>query len=125
LGESKLTRKKAYVPSEPLTDLRHELRRALPWLQHHRTTGGVHWRDDEHIESLLRNPGPVLEQLQSLLEARAKGTDQIRKQGDTPEGLLEARTVERNRVVALYRHGRITDAELDAQIDAISKEDPT
>jgi hypothetical protein len=38
------------------------------------------------------------------------------------EGLLTQKATERSRVVALYRRGRLTEADLDAQIDEISKE---
>ena len=39
------------------------------------------------------------------------------------EGLLAQKGTERSRVVGLYRRGRLTDAELDAQMDEIGKEE--
>ena len=37
--------------------------------------------------------------------------------------MLAQRATERNRVVGLYRRGRLTDADLDAQMDEIAKEE--
>ena len=78
------------------------------------------WSD---IESFLRNPKPVLEQLHARVNSEAKGSDQIRKQVTRLEGLLAQKATERSRVVGLYRRGRLTDADLDAQMDEIGKEE--
>lgn len=78
------------------------------------------WSD---VESFLRNPEPVLEQLHARLDLEAKGSDQTRKQVTRLEGLLAQKATERSRVVGLYRRGRLTDAELDAQMDEIGKEE--
>jgi len=77
------------------------------------------WSD---VESFLRNPEPVLEQLHARLDSDAKGSDQTRKQVTRLEGLLAQKATERSRVVGLYRRGRLTDTELDAQMDEIGKE---
>jgi len=78
------------------------------------------WSD---VEMFLRNPEPVLEQLHARLESDAKGSDQIRKQVTRLEGLLAQKAAERSRVVGLYRRGRLTDADLDAQMEEIGKEE--
>jgi len=78
------------------------------------------WSD---IETFLRNPEPVLAQLHARLEGDAKGTEQIRKQVARLEGLLEQKATERSRVASLYRRGRLSDVELDAQMDEIGKEE--
>jgi len=39
------------------------------------------------------------------------------------EGLLAQKAAERSRVVSLFRRGRLTDADLDAQMDEIGKEE--
>src|SRR5664280_490200 len=77
------------------------------------------WSD---VESFLRDPNPVLEKLHARLESDSKGSDQTRKQITRLEGLLEQKATERSRVVGLYRRGRVTDADLDAQMDEIAKE---
>jgi hypothetical protein len=77
------------------------------------------WSD---VESFRRNPESVLEQLHARLDSDAKGSDQTRRQVARLEGLLAQKATERSRVVGLYRRGRLTDAELDAQMDEISKE---
>lgn len=78
------------------------------------------WSD---VEAFLRNPEPVLEQLHARLESDAQGSDQIRKQVTRLEGLLAQKAAERSRVVGLYRRGRLTEADLDAQMDEIGKEE--
>jgi site-specific DNA recombinase len=78
------------------------------------------WSD---VDAFLRNPEPVLQQLHAKLESDAQGSDQIRKQVGRLEGLLAQKATERSRVVGLYRRGRLTDADLDAQMDEIAKEE--
>ena len=78
------------------------------------------WSD---VEAFLRNPEPVLEQLHARLESDAKGSDQNRRQVARLEGLLAQKAAERSRVVGLFRRGRLTDADLDAQMDEIGKEE--
>jgi transcriptional regulator with XRE-family HTH domain len=78
------------------------------------------WAD---VEAFLRNPEPVLQQLHAKLELDAKGSDQTRKQVARLEGLLAQKATERSRVVGLYRRGRLTDTDLDAQMDEIGKEE--
>src|SRR3954463_8673849 len=62
--------------------------------------------------------GPELEH-----RLRRHLTEQIRKQVARLEGLLEQKATERSRVVSLYRRGRLSDVELDAQMDEIGKEE--
>jgi len=78
------------------------------------------WSD---VEAFLRNPEPVRQQLHARLESEAKGSDQVRKQVTRLQGLLEQKTTERSRVVGLYRRGRLTEADLDAQMEEIGKEE--
>jgi site-specific DNA recombinase len=78
------------------------------------------WSD---VESFLRNPEAVLEQLHTRLTSDGKEADQTRKQVTRLEGLLAQKATERSRVVGLYRRGRLTDADLDAQMDEIGKEE--
>ena len=77
------------------------------------------WAD---VETFLRNPEPVLQQLHAKLEADSKGSGQIRKQIERLEGLLAQKAAERSRVVGLFRRGRLNDADLDRQMDEIGKE---
>jgi site-specific DNA recombinase len=77
------------------------------------------WAD---VEAFIRNPVPVLERLQGRLEADAKGSDQIREQITRLEGLIAQKANERSRVVGLYRRGRLTDADVDSQMEEIAKE---
>lgn len=78
------------------------------------------WSD---IETFLRNPAPVLELLQARLQSDADGSEQIRKQIAHARALQEQKAEERSRVVGLYRRGRLTDAELDKQMEEIGQEE--
>ena len=74
------------------------------------------WLD---VETFLRNPQPVLKQLHARLGSDAQDSDQIRKQVTRLEGLLAQKAIKRSRAVGLYRRGRLTDADLDAQMELI------
>jgi transcriptional regulator with XRE-family HTH domain len=78
------------------------------------------WSD---IETFLRNPGPVLQQLHSRLESDAKGGEKTRQQITRLDGLLAKKAEERNRVLGLFRRGRLDDKALDQQMDEIGKEE--
>jgi site-specific DNA recombinase len=78
------------------------------------------WSD---IETFLRNPGPVLKQLHSRLESDAKGSDKTRQHITRLEALLAKKAEERNRVLGLFRRGRLDDKALDAQMDEIGREE--
>ena len=77
------------------------------------------WSD---VETFLRNPEPVLQQLQARLQSDVQGSEEIRNQVTRLEALLAEKANERSRVVGLYRRGRLTEADLDAQMDEIGKE---
>jgi site-specific DNA recombinase len=78
------------------------------------------WAD---VETFLRNPGPVLAQIQARLESEAKASGKVYERLKRLEDLLEQKAAERNRVVGLYRRGRLTDGALDEQMDEIGKEE--
>lgn len=78
------------------------------------------WAD---VEAFLRDPKPILEQLHARLESDASGSDQIRKQVNRLEGLLSQKADERNRVVSLFRRGRLNETDLDNQMDEIGREE--
>jgi site-specific DNA recombinase len=78
------------------------------------------WAD---VEAFLRNPGPVLGQIQTRLESEAQSTGEIRDRLKRLEGLLEQKATERNRMVALYRRGRLSEMALDEQMEEIAKEE--
>ena len=72
------------------------------------------------VETFLRNPDPVLSELQTRLESQAKGSDQVRLQLAALENVVAEKSTERSRILALYRRGRLTNTELDAQLDEIA-----
>ena|GEM_PF-1087513 len=78
------------------------------------------WSD---VETFLRDPKPVLEQLHAWLQSDLKDSEQIRNQVARSEGLLAQKATERSRVIGLYRRGRLDDADVDAQMEEIGKEE--
>jgi len=78
------------------------------------------WAD---VEAFLRNPGPVLAQIQAKLEIEVQSTGKVRERLKRIEGVLAQKAAERSRVLALYRRGRLSDAALDDQMEEIKKEE--
>ncbi|HWD00430.1 MAG TPA: recombinase family protein [Candidatus Sulfopaludibacter sp.] len=77
------------------------------------------WAD---IESFLRNPVEIIGKLRERLAQQ--NSDQPRKQKELESflGRLSEKTAERDRVLGLFRRGRIDDATLDQQLDVINAE---
>jgi len=78
------------------------------------------WSD---VETFLRDPKPVLEQLHARLQSDLKDSEQIHSQVARLEGLAAQKATERSRVICLYRRGRLTDADVDAQMEEIGNEE--
>jgi site-specific DNA recombinase len=79
------------------------------------------WAD---VEGFLRNPGPVLDQLQKRLRGDV-AQPVARLDHSQLQASLNAKSDERARVLALFRRGRISDRELDGQLDEIATEEAT
>lgn len=79
----------------------------------------VIWAD---IESFLRDPGEILERLRERLAI--KGDEQERRQTELEQfrARLEEKTAERERMLGLFRRGRIDDATLDQHLNLIDVE---
>jgi site-specific DNA recombinase len=80
------------------------------------------WAD---IEGFLRDPGPLLQELAK--QGSADRADAASLAGDLARyhAAKEAKDGERETVIALYRRGRISQADLDKQLDAIQGEEAT
>jgi transcriptional regulator with XRE-family HTH domain len=77
------------------------------------------WAD---IEAFLRNPGDILERLRERLTLQH---GERRREQDKLKALkkrLEEKTTERERMLGLFRRGRIDDATLDGHLDLIDAE---
>ena len=83
------------------------------------TLEDVVWAD---IESFLRNPGPVIEEVAESLDDMKSQVVTHRKEAIAAERALAAKSQEREAVLALYRRGRIDDATLDQQLDEVERE---
>jgi site-specific DNA recombinase len=74
------------------------------------------WAD---IESFLRNPGEIIERLRERFSIQGGERDRLKKQISEFATRLNEKTAEKDRVLGLYRRGRIDDATLDAQLDQV------
>ena len=77
------------------------------------------WAD---IESFLRNPGEILEKLRQRAAMQDGERQRRQKELDDLTARLQQKSTERQRVLALFRRGRIDDATLDQQLDQINTE---
>jgi site-specific DNA recombinase len=77
------------------------------------------WAD---IEAFLCNPGDVLERLRDRLSLKDEDRKHQEKELKSLTGRLEQKTAERERMLGLFRRGRIDEAALDQQLDAINTE---
>jgi len=77
------------------------------------------WAD---IESFLRNPGEILERLRERVALQDGERQRLQKALDELTDRLRQKAGERDRVLGLFRRGRIDDATLDQQLDQINTE---
>ena len=77
------------------------------------------WAD---IESFLRNPGEILERLRERVAAQDGERQNRQKELDGLRDRLQQKTGEKDRVLGLFRRGRIDEATLDQQLDQIDAE---
>jgi site-specific DNA recombinase len=78
------------------------------------------WSD---VEGFLRNPSVVVEQLQQRIAAESRDSHRSRERLTKLEAALALKACERDRILELYRKGRINDADLDRQMDQIDREE--
>jgi site-specific DNA recombinase len=78
------------------------------------------WGD---VEAFLRNPKSVIEQLQQRLAAERSDSKRSRERLARLENALAAKGIERDRVLGLFRRGRIGETDLDRQMDQIGTEE--
>ena len=77
------------------------------------------WAD---IESFLRNPGEILESLRERLSMKDGERQRRQKELNGLNERLQQKSTERERVLGLFRRGRIDDTTLDQQMDQIDSE---
>ena len=77
------------------------------------------WAD---IESFLRNPGEILEKLRERVVMQDGERQRRQKELDDLRDRLQQKTLERDRVLALFRRNRIDETTLDQQLDLIEVE---
>ncbi len=79
----------------------------------------VVWTD---IEAFLRNPGEILERLRERLSLQDDERQQREKELEALRARLAQKSAERDRMLGLFRRGRIDDATLDQQLNMIDAE---
>jgi site-specific DNA recombinase len=77
------------------------------------------WAD---IEAFLRNPGDVLERLGDRLTLKDEDRQKHEKELASLKERLDQKRTERDRILGLFRRGRIDESTLDQQLDAINLE---
>jgi site-specific DNA recombinase len=77
------------------------------------------WAD---IEAFLRSPGEILERLRERLTLQHGEIQQQEKVVASLKSRLQEKTTERERMLGLFRRGRIDEATLDQHLDLIDAE---
>jgi site-specific DNA recombinase len=77
------------------------------------------WAD---IESFLRNPGELLERLRERVSMQDSERQRRQAELDELTARMQQKTAERDRVLGLFRRGRIDETTLDQQLDLIEAE---
>jgi len=77
----------------------------------------------EDIKEFRRNPGAVVERLAAQLATEAERADDLHAAILAAQKDLAAKDAERDIILGLFRRGRIAEAALDKQLDAIAKEE--
>jgi site-specific DNA recombinase len=93
---------------------RRSTRLSADWLE------GEVWRD---IEQYLRNPGEALALLAERMRGQADQADALRAQIAHVQRQQQDKQSEKDSVIALFRRGRISERDLDRQLDDIQRED--
>jgi site-specific DNA recombinase len=78
------------------------------------------WAD---VEGFLRHPGTVIELLQQRLAAERSDSKRSQDRLRRLEDALAGKNTERDRILGLFRKGRITEIDLDSQLDQIGREE--
>ncbi len=78
------------------------------------------WSD---IEGYLRDPGPALALLAARMSGQGDQTEALRADIAALQREQAAKQSERDAVLALFRKGRITERDLDRQLDDITREE--
>jgi site-specific DNA recombinase len=78
------------------------------------------WAD---VEEALRHPGPVLASLAARLSGQADQSAEIRATLAAEQQEQGEKQAEKDAVLALFRKGRISERDLDRQLDDIAREE--
>ncbi|GAC1615290.1 MAG: recombinase family protein [Ktedonobacteraceae bacterium] len=78
------------------------------------------WKD---IETFLRHPGDVLEQLAQQMQIQEGETERLYDELARHQQALQILDTEKDSVITLFRRGRIDEFALDRQLDQIQQEE--
>jgi site-specific DNA recombinase len=77
------------------------------------------------VEDFLRNPGVVIDHLHKRIRAERSDSQRTYERLTALQGCLQEKNTERDRVLGLFRKGRISEDALDRQMDQIDGEEAT
>lgn len=78
------------------------------------------WAD---IEGFLRDPGAVLGELAQQMQAESQALEEVHAAEERLAERLTAKQQESDAVITLFRRGRITQSQLDRQLNEIDREE--
>ncbi len=79
----------------------------------------VIWAD---VEKFAKNPGVILDEMLHRIETATEESASSAAQVETLRAALEGKDTERERLIGLFRRGRIDDATLDKELDDVERE---
>lgn len=77
------------------------------------------WDD---VAAFAGDPGDVIEQLREVLRGRATATEDVAQQVAYVAKQIATKQLEQDGIITLYRRGRITEVQLDRQLDDLVRE---
>ena len=77
------------------------------------------WND---VETFLRHPGELLCQFEAQMREQAANYDQLLQDIASGEAMVQEKDQEKQSVIGLFRRGRISESDLDQQLDEVEAE---
>lgn len=88
----------------------------------------ANWLDSQvwaEVDTFVRDPGPLLVKLAARMQGQSDQAEVLRADLAAKQREQDARQQEKDTVLGLFRKGRISERDLDRQLDAIAGEEET
>ncbi len=79
----------------------------------------------EDVAALARDPGDAIDKLRERLRGQVRDTGDVGAHITEIAGQIAAKKLEQDSIITQYRRGRITEAQLDKQLDDLARETAT